>query len=91
MTLPLHDRFPGTKALARVALAALPAPVEPLTDLARLLGIRSLFVKRDDVSGDAYGGNKVRKLEFLLGQALAEKRKSVITCGPRRSTESNSG
>jgi D-cysteine desulfhydrase len=53
--------------------------------LARLHGIRSLFVKRDDVSGDAYGGNKVRKLEFLLGQALAEKRKSVITFGARGS------
>jgi D-cysteine desulfhydrase len=85
MTLPLHDRFPGTKALAHVALAALPTPVEPLTELARQLGLRSLFVKRDDVSGEAYGGNKVRKLEFLLGQALAEKRKSVITFGARGS------
>jgi D-cysteine desulfhydrase len=85
MTLPLHDRFPGTTALAHVALAALPSPIQPLPELARQLGLRSLVVKRDDVSGEAYGGNKVRKLEFLLGQALAEKRKSVITFGARGS------
>jgi D-cysteine desulfhydrase len=50
-------------------------------ELARLLGLQSLFVKRDDISGCAYGGNKVRKLEFLLGQALAESRRAVITFG----------
>jgi 1-aminocyclopropane-1-carboxylate deaminase/D-cysteine desulfhydrase-like pyridoxal-dependent ACC family enzyme len=65
MTLPLHDRFPGTKVLAHVALAALLSPIQALPELARQLGLRSLFVKRDDVSGEAYGGNKVRKLEFL--------------------------
>jgi 1-aminocyclopropane-1-carboxylate deaminase/D-cysteine desulfhydrase-like pyridoxal-dependent ACC family enzyme len=85
MTLPLHARFPGTRALAHVSLASLPTPVEPLTELARQLGLRSLFVKRDDLSGEAYGGNKVRKLEFLLGQALAEKRRSIITFGARGS------
>jgi 1-aminocyclopropane-1-carboxylate deaminase/D-cysteine desulfhydrase-like pyridoxal-dependent ACC family enzyme len=68
MTLPLHERFPGTKALAHAALASLPTPVEPWTELARQLGVRSLFVKRDDLSGEAYGGNKVRKLEFLLAE-----------------------
>jgi len=85
MTLPLYDRFPGTKALAHVALASLPTPVEPWTELARRLGLRSLFVKRDDLSGEAYGGNKVRKLEFLLGQALAEGCSSIITFGARGS------
>jgi 1-aminocyclopropane-1-carboxylate deaminase/D-cysteine desulfhydrase-like pyridoxal-dependent ACC family enzyme len=68
MTLPLHARFPGTKVLAHVALADLPTPVEPWTELARQLGFRSLFVKRDDLSGEAYGGNTVRKLEFLLAE-----------------------
>jgi D-cysteine desulfhydrase len=50
-------------------------------ELAQLLGLQSFFVKRDDISGCAYGGNKVRKLEFLLGQALAEGRRAVITFG----------
>ena len=81
MTLPLRDRFPGTKNLAHVTLGCLPTPVEPVPGLARLLGLQSLFVKRDDVSGRVYGGNKVRKLEFLLGQALAESRRAVITFG----------
>jgi D-cysteine desulfhydrase len=52
-----------------------------MPEMARLLGLQSLFVKRDDISGRAYGGNKVRKLEFLLGQALAESRRVVITFG----------
>jgi D-cysteine desulfhydrase len=39
------------------------------------------LIKRDDISGRAYGGNKVRKLEFLLGQALVENRRAVITFG----------
>ena len=81
MTLPLCDRFPGTKNLAHVRLGCLPTPVESVPELARLLGISSFFVKRDDISGRAYGGNKVRKLEFLLGQALAEHRRALITFG----------
>jgi 1-aminocyclopropane-1-carboxylate deaminase/D-cysteine desulfhydrase-like pyridoxal-dependent ACC family enzyme len=85
MTLALHDRFPQTKALAHVTLAILPTPALPMTELARRLGLRALFVKRDDISGEAYGGNKVRKLEFLFGQALVEKRRSIITFGARGS------
>jgi len=81
VTLPLFDRFPGTKNLSHVTLGCFPTPVEPVPGLARMLGIRSCLVKRDDISGRAYGGNKVRKLEFLLGQALAENRRAVITFG----------
>jgi len=81
VSLPLCDRFPGTKNLAHVTLGCLPTPVEPMPELAERLGIQSLFLKRDDISGRAYGGNKVRKLEFLLGQALAENRRAVITFG----------
>ena len=81
MTLPLCDHFPGTRNLAHVTLGCFPTPVEPMPELARQLGIEASFVKCDDVSGRAYGGNKVRKLEFLLGQALAEKRRAVITFG----------
>ena len=79
--LSLHSRFPGTKKLEYVTLGCFPTPVEPAPELARQLGLRSLLVKRDDISGSAYGGNKVRKLEFLLGQALAERRRAVITFG----------
>jgi len=79
--LPLCDRFPGTRNLAHVTLGCFPTPVESMPELARRLGIQSLLIKRDDISGRAYGGNKVRKLEFLLGQALVENRRAVITFG----------
>ncbi|HEX7598966.1 MAG TPA: pyridoxal-phosphate dependent enzyme [Polyangia bacterium] len=79
--LSLHQRFPGTRALAHVSLGGWPTPAKAAPELARALGLPSLFIKCDDVSGLTYGGNKVRKLEFLLGQALAEKRRSVITFG----------
>jgi D-cysteine desulfhydrase len=79
--LPLCERFAGTKNLAHVTLGCFPTPVESMPELARVLGLQSFFVKRDDISGCAYGGNKVRKLEFLLGQALAESRRAVITFG----------
>ncbi len=78
MTLPLFERFPGTASLPRVGLCTLPTPLAPLPIDGAPAG---LMVKRDDLTSALYGGNKVRKLEFLLGQALAEKRTSVLTFG----------
>ena len=65
----------------RVQLAALPTPVGRLANLGKQSGHDALFIKQDDLSGRIYGGNKIRKLEFLLGEAMAEGRKSVITYG----------
>lgn len=67
----LFSRFP------KVPLAELPTPVVQFSGL----GHDRLFMKCDNLSGPVYGGNKIRKLEFLLGEALAEGRKSVITYG----------
>lgn len=65
-------------ALPRQTLAALPTPVEALDlDDGRL----RCWVKRDDLSGAVYGGNKVRKLEYLLGQAKAQGARKVMTFG----------
>jgi hypothetical protein len=50
----------------RIALAALPTPLEPLPRLTAHLGGPRLFVKRDDLTGLAFGGNKTRQLEFTL-------------------------
>jgi L-cysteate sulfo-lyase len=55
---------------ARLRLAHLPTPLEPLERLSRELGGPRIWVKRDDCTGLAGGGNKTRKLEFLLGDAL---------------------
>jgi len=58
--------------LPRFRLAHLPTPLDDCPRLAQELGIARLLLKRDDATGLAFGGNKVRKLEFTLGAALAE-------------------
>lgn len=67
-------RFP------RVRLAHLPTPLEPLPRLSDELGI-DLWIKRDDCTGLAGGGNKTRKLEFLLGDALEQGADTLVTQG----------
>ena len=64
-------------------LGALPTPVERLQALEEVLGATGaqLYVKRDDLSGSPYGGNKVRKLEFILARAVARGYREVLTFG----------
>ena len=64
----------------RVSLAVTPTPVEALATLSKRMGVE-LLVKRDDLTGAALTGNKVRKLEFLLAEAQREKADTVVTCG----------
>lgn len=73
------------QTLPRCSLAHLPTPLEPLPSLSKKLGGPQLLVKRDDQTGLALGGNKTRKLEFLLGQALAEHADVVLTAGAAQS------
>lgn len=65
----------------RIALAHLPTPLEPLERLSQHLGGPRIFVKRDDATGLAQGGNKVRKLEFLLGEARRAGVDTLVTVG----------
>ena len=67
--------------LPRTPLAHLPTPLEPLPTLTRELNGPTLWVKRDDCTGLGTGGNKTRKLEFLIGQAEAEGADTIITFG----------
>ena len=67
--------------LPRVKLAHLPTPIHPLRRLSTELGGPQLWVKRDDMTGLAFGGNKVRKLEFLLAEAQAQNARTLITRG----------
>lgn len=62
-------------------LGDFPTPLMPLKGLADTIGAAGLYAKRDDLSAALYGGNKVRKLEFLLGHALRDGRKRVMTFG----------
>ena len=64
----------------RVPLALLPTPVHRLERLSQAWGA-DLWIKRDDLTGAALSGNKIRKLEFELAEASARKARAVITCG----------
>lgn len=64
----------------RVELAEYPTPLEPLPRLSRELG-RRILVKRDDMLGPALGGNKTRKLEYLIAEALEVGAKRIATFG----------
>jgi D-cysteine desulfhydrase len=65
---------------ARLELALAPTPLLKLERLSRRLGVE-LHVKRDDLTGLLESGNKVRKLEFLVGEALQQGADTLITCG----------
>ena len=69
----------------RVRLAQLPTPLQPLKRLSAEIGGPQLWVKRDDLTGLALSGNKVRKLEFSIAEALAQGCDTLITCGGRQS------
>jgi L-cysteate sulfo-lyase len=74
-----------TDKLARVSIAHLPTPLEPLSRLTAQLGGPELWIKRDDQTGLATGGNKARKLEFLVADALAQGADALITAGAAQS------
>ena len=73
--------------LPRLPFAHLPTPVEPMPRLAAALGGPALWVKRDDQTGLALGGNKVRKLEYILAQAQADGARLLITSGAVQSNQ----
>ena len=70
---------------ARLRFAHLPTPLEPMERLSKRLGGPRLWIKRDDCTGLAGGGNKTRKLEFLMAAAVADKADAVITQGATQS------
>jgi L-cysteate sulfo-lyase len=66
---------------ARARFCHLPTALEPLPRLTAHLGGPQILVKRDDATGLGFGGNKTRKLEFLIGSALAEGADTLVTAG----------
>ena len=74
-------RFP------RLHLAHLPTPLEPMKRLSKELGVE-IWIKRDDCTGMSTGGNKTRKLEFLMAEALEQGADMVMTQG---ATQTNHG
>lgn len=71
--------------LERLRIATLPTPLQYAGRLSEALGGPKIFIKRDDLTGLALGGNKLRKLEFLLARAKAIGATCVVTCGGTQS------
>ncbi|RMF37500.1 MAG: pyridoxal-phosphate dependent enzyme [Chloroflexi bacterium] len=78
--MPVNALWEELERFPRLPLADYPTPLEPLPRLSALLG-RPLYIKRDDGVGPAMGGNKVRKLEYLLAEAQARGARRVVTFG----------
>src|SRR5437016_6738661 len=71
--------------ISRLHFAHLPTPIEALPRLSETLGGSRLLIKRDDQTGLAFGGNKTRKLEFLVAEARDQGAKTLISGGALQS------
>ena len=76
-----EDLVERVKKVPRIRLANLPTPLQEMPRLTKLLKGPRLFIKRDDCTGIAFGGNKERKAEFTMADALRRKADVVITMG----------
>ena len=76
----MREPMAGIDKFPRVRLGHAPTPLDPAPNLGAALGIE-LWIKRDDCTGLAFGGNKVRQLEFYLGEAQARGADTVLTTG----------
>jgi D-cysteine desulfhydrase len=77
----IFDAYPDLEKLPWVELGEFPTPVQKLEALGEAEGFPELYIKRDDTSSSLYGGNKVRKLEFVLADAERKGRRLLITLG----------
>lgn len=71
--------------IPRTVLGCWPTPIQPLDRLSDFLGGPRILVKRDDLCGPAFGGNKIRKLEYLVADALAQGCDTLLTAGAAQS------
>ncbi|MBN1691420.1 MAG: pyridoxal-phosphate dependent enzyme [Dehalococcoidia bacterium] len=82
MSIPLFEHYPALeKRLPWIPLGSWPTPVHQLEMLGKTINYPNIWVKRDDLTSKIYGGNKIRKLEFLLADALKKGCRWVVTYG----------
>lgn len=75
-TIEIRERL---AQFPRIPLATLPTPLQPLPRMTEALGGPTLYIKRDDMTGLAFGGNKTRHLEFVMAEVLHEKPEVLVT------------
>ena len=73
------------KQIEKTSLGFFPTPMVELSRLSHFLGGPKIFMKRDDLTGLALGGNKTRKLEYILADALKQGCDTIITAGAAQS------
>ncbi len=77
----LFSKYEGLeRKISWISLGNMPTPVQRLDNLSKHTSAE-IWVKRDDLTSPVYGGNKVRKLEFVLADALAKRKKTIVTMG----------
>jgi 1-aminocyclopropane-1-carboxylate deaminase/D-cysteine desulfhydrase-like pyridoxal-dependent ACC family enzyme len=80
--IPIFEHYPLLKEkIPHIQLGEFPTPIKHLKQLGKKIGADYLYLKHDGLSGPIYGGNKIRKLGFLLGDALRKQAKAVLTFG----------
>ncbi len=77
----LFEKYPDLQTIPWVELGDYPTPIQKLGRLGEANGFKDLYVKREDKSNPSYGGNKVRKLEWVLADARSKGRKTLLTIG----------
>lgn len=86
MDRPIFDALPDLR-VPWMPIAQVPTPVEPCTAIADWLGSDRVWMKRDDLVSRVYGGNKVRRYEFLFADAKARGARRLVTVGALASTQ----
>ncbi len=77
----LFQEYPDLASIPWIELGDYPTPIEKMTKFGEVNGFKNLYVKREDRSNPCYGGNKVRKLEWVLADANSKGRKTLLTLG----------
>jgi len=80
----MNKSWPSISHPPRLELARIPTPLKKLKRTGNRYGVK-LYMKRDDLTGACLSGNKIRKLEFVLADALSKKANAVLTCGGEQS------
>ncbi|MHA1397895.1 MAG: 1-aminocyclopropane-1-carboxylate deaminase/D-cysteine desulfhydrase [Candidatus Heimdallarchaeaceae archaeon] len=80
-TIPLFKRYPKLKSIPWISVVNAPTPVHKMEETTKILENGEIWVKRDDLSHEIYGGNKPRKYEFVFADALKKGKSKILTQG----------
>jgi len=86
--MQINELLKKISEIPRINLVNLPTPLQAMPRLSKILNGPRLWVKRDDCTGLAFGGNKERKMEFAMADVLSQRADVVITTGPIQSNHS---